>query len=244
MKVVYVVDSITDINKKIGLLTNKFGDNLSFVVRADLVQLFQTYGHSVHAIYYTNLTKVIHSLLMKSELEDVVIYYSSLMLDNNLLTKFTNSIGNKAKMVGILPKYNACEQLCNSAYNVYVKSMFKLKDSLITPKLQFIPSHLLMELLQSHMGNRLFDFPSEVTTKISVENKEINKSMKVKINPLKHCLISLIIALVLTIGLLASIAYLKVNFLVILMFIVLYISDLILTIVFLCKNKFDLRFLK
>ena len=51
-------------------------------------------------------------------------------------------------------------------------------------------------------------------------------------------------ALVLTIGLLASIAYYKVSYIIILLCSVLYLLDFVLTIIFLSKNKFDKRFLK
>ena len=147
MKIVYVVDSITDLNNKINLLKIKFGDNIFFVVRADLVEIFKTYGYTTHAIYYKNLTKVIHNLLVNHDQSDVVICYASIKLTPEFLTKFTNSIGNKTKIVSVMPKYNTYEQICNSTYNIYVKSLFKIKDSLVSPKLQFIPRETLTKLL-------------------------------------------------------------------------------------------------
>ena len=244
MKVVYVVDSISELNNKINLLKTRFGDNLFFVVRADLVDLFKTYSFLPHAIYYNNLTEIIHSLLIRDELDDIVICYSSLKFDNNLLNKFISAIGDKRKMVNIMPQYNTFEQVCNSTYNIYVKSLFKIKDSLISPKLQFIPQDFLIELLTSHLGNRLFETEPELTRTISVENKEINESMKPKSSSLKYNLIAIIIALVITAGLFATIAYLKMNYLIILICIVSYFLDIILTIIFHCKAKFDKRFLK
>ena len=44
MKVIFVVDSISEINNKINLLTNKFQTNIVYIVRADLVELFKTYN--------------------------------------------------------------------------------------------------------------------------------------------------------------------------------------------------------
>ena len=244
MKVVYVIDGISELNNKINLLKTRFGENLFYVVRADLVELFKTYGLTPNAIYYNNLTEVIHSMLIRTELEDTIICYSSLKFDNNLLNKFITAVGNKSKIVSLMPKYNTFEQLCNSTYNVYVKSLFKVKDSLVSPKLQFIPQEFLLELLSSHLGNRLFDIGPELSKTISVENKEINESMKPKSPALKYNLIAVIIALIITAGLLASIAYLKVNYLIIFMCVILYFLDIILTIIFHCKAKFDRRFLK
>lgn len=244
MKVVYVVDSITDLNKKINLLTNNFGNNIFFVVKADLVELFKTYNMSPHAIYYKNLTKIIHTLLASSTIEDTIICYSSLNFNQNLLTKLTNAIGNKTKIINLMPKYNTFENIYNSAYNIYVKSLFKVNDSMISPKFQFIPNFFLPELLATHLGNRLFEINSEHCKNVTIEDNEINKSMKIKVPVLKNTLIACIIALVITIGLLASIAYYKANYLIILCCTVLYILDIILTLIFSFKAMFDQRFLK
>lgn len=244
MKVIYVVDSITDATKKINAITNKFGNNILYVVRADFVDFFKTYGYPINAVYYKNLTEVIHSMLLKAELDDILICYSSLKFNDALLTKFGNSIGNKTKIVNLMPQYNLFEQVCNSTYNVYVKSLFKIKDSLISTKLQFIPNIFVQELLQSHLGNRLFELNPEFCKNVTIEDIEINKSMKTKVNPLKLCLVSIIIGLIITAGLLASIAYFKVNYIIILTCIILYISDILLTIIFISKQKFDNRFFR
>ena len=244
MKVIYVVDSITDATKKINAITNKFGNNILYVVRADFVDFFKTYGYPTNAVYYKNLTEVIHSMLLRAEADDVLICYSSLKFNDMLLTKFSNSIGNKTKVVNLMPQYNMFEQMCNSTYNVYVKSLFKIKDSLISTKLQFIPNLFVQELLQSHLGNRLFELNPEFCRNVTFEDVEINKSMKTKTHPLKLCLISVIIALLITVGLLASLAYFKVSYIIILTCIILYISNVLLTIIFMCKQKFDNRFFK
>ena len=93
MKIVYVIDSITDLNNKINMLKTRFGDSILFVVRADLLDLVKTYGYSATAIYYNNLTEIIHAMLIRMNLEDTIICYSSLKFDNNLLNKFISSIG-------------------------------------------------------------------------------------------------------------------------------------------------------
>ena len=244
MKVVYVIESITNLNQKINLLKMKFGNNIIFVVRADLVDLFKTYGYVPNAVYYNNLTRIIQTLLLNGELQDVVICYSSLKFDNELLTKFTNAIGNKSKIVSLMPKYNKYEQICNSTYNMYVKSLFNVKDSMSSPKLQFIPADLLIELLSSHLGNRLFELNPQVCKNIQIENKEVNNSLKIKTKSTKCNLISIIVALLITTLLLASIAYFKTNFLIILTCVIMYIADIILTAIFHFKSKFDNRFLK
>ncbi len=244
MKIIYVVDCITDLNQKINKIITKFGQNIFYVVKADFVPIFTTYGLSPSAVYYKNLTEVTHSLLVRGEIEDVLICYASLNFNNKLLTTFANKIGNKSKIVNLMPKYNYFEQLCNSTYNVYVNSLFKTKDSLISPKLQFIPSMFVSELLSSHLGNRLFELNSDVFINVDIEDKEINKTSKVKSHSIKYDLISIIIALTITIGLIASIAYYKISFIIIFACVIGYILDLLLTLIFHCKAKFDQRFLR
>ena len=244
MKVVYVVDSVSDLTKKINAMINRFGTNIVYVVRADLVELFKTFGFTPNAVYYKNLTEVLHMLLLKSEVEDIILCYASLKFDTQLLNKFANAIGDRSKFVNLVPEYNWFEQMCNSAYNVYVKSLFKVKDSLISPKLQFIPNGFMVELLASHLGNRMFEFEPQIYRDIHVEDKEINKSMKAKTNLIKVDLISIIVALLITVGLLASIAYFKTSYIIILSCVILYCLDIMITIILHCKAKFDQRFLK
>ncbi len=244
MKIVYVVDSISNLVSNVNLLTNKLGNNILFVVRADLENLFRTYGFTPNAIYYHNLTKVIHNLLVKGEIDDIVICYASLKINENLLNKFINKIGNREKIVNLAPKYNTFEKICNATYNVYVKSLFKTKDSLVSAKMQFIPSYLAIELLSTHLGNRLFDIDPKLQSTIQVEDKEVNKSMKTKINPLRFILLSTIISLITIFGLLLTIAFFKASYLLILLFVVLLLTNITISIIFLCKAKFDARFLK
>lgn len=244
MKVIYVVDTISGVNNKINLLKNNFGENIFYVVKADIAELFKTYGYESNAVYYKNLSSIIHTLLSKSEIDDCIVVYASLKFDNKLLNSFKLLIGDKTKVVSLEPDYNFFEQMCNSAYNVYVKSLFHTTDSLCSPKLQFLPKEFVVQLLQSHFSNRLFELNPNLNKIMSVDDKEINKSLKVRTKPAKYNIISLLIALVLTIGLLACIAYFKVNYIIILIFSILFLLDLTLVIIFQCKAKFDQRFLK
>jgi len=244
MRVVYVIDSITDLNKKITLLKTKFVEDFIFVVRADLVELFKTYGYNPHAIYYKNLSAVIHSTLTRIELDDTVICYSSLNFDNELLNKFTNRIGDKSKIVSLEPKYNIIEKCFNATYNIYVKSLFKINDSMMSPKLQFLPAPVVDELLYSHISNRLFEINPEFHKSVAIEDKAINKSAKTHTKTIKYNLISIIIALLITTALLLSIALTKINYILVLLFVILYVLDLVLSIIFTCKAKFDQRFMK
>lgn len=244
MKVVYVVDSVSELAQKINLIKNKFGDDIFYVVRADLVDFFKAYNFTPNAVYYKNLTSIMHTMLLKTQVDDLVICYASLNFDDKLLTKFINKIGDKTKIVSLMPQYNLFEQVCNATYNVYVKTLFKAKDSLVSQKLQFIPSEMSVDLLSSHLGNRLFEMDEEITKFVTTENPVTNKSMKTKSSALKFNLLSIIITLVLTIGLILSIALFKPHFLIVLIFIALYLLNFLLTTIFLCKAKFDKRFLK
>lgn len=244
MKVLFVVDNISDITSKIDKIKNRFGNDIVFIVKAPLEPIFKTFGYTIHAIYYNNLARVMHQYLSNLEVQDVVIYYSSLNLTDSLLNTFVQKIGNRDKVVNIMPEYNFFERIENNLYNVYVKSMFKMKDSLASPKLQFLPTGFMQELLASHFGNKLFAVNEKFVKNIDIDDKELCKNLKVKpkFNPFN--LLSIIIALIITIGLIVTLAFVKVNYLVVILFVCLYVLDLVISLIVNYKMKFDARFLK
>lgn len=243
MKVLFVIDSITDISKKLNLINNRFGNNIIYIVKANLLPLVQTYNIKPNAIYKNNLVKIIHTLL-EGNTDDIIICYSSIKFDDAFLTKFINKIGDKSKIVNVMPNYNFFERMCNNSYNCYVKALFKTKDSMISSKLQFIPAVFAIELASSHFGNRLFEIGPQYTTTLYMENDETNSTLKQKVKFNKFHLVLIIAALIITVGLLLCLAFTNFNYGVILTFIGLYVLDAILTIIFHCKAKFDQRFIE
>ena len=243
MKVICVVDSITDINAKIDFLASRFGGNVKYVVHAPLVEIFKTYDHTPDAIYNNNLALVAHLLLSKGNIEDLIVYYTSLVIDDDLMNRFISLTG-KGKVVDLVPKYNAFEQAINGAYNLYVKTIFKSKDTLASPKLQYLPSEFVEELITTHFGNRLFEIPEELTFKLHTDDKKISETSKVKNGFNKKSLLFIIALLVITLGWIITFAYVKVNFILVFVFVLLYLLDILLLIIHCCKIKFDSRFLR
>ncbi len=243
MKIVFVVDSITDIKNKINLIQTYFGDNIVYVVKSHFLSIFETFGYKANAVYNKNLSEIIHILLLKSNIEPILLCYSSLNFDANLLTRFRAKIGNGDRIVNIMPDYNSFERICNNAYNIYVKAIFKAKDSLISPKLQYLPVPFVVELLNSHFGNKLFETNPENSSTLYIENSELNNSTKIKTKFNKFALIPIIIALLITMFLLISLAFIKVNYIFVLIFVSLYILDIVFAIIYQCKLYFDARFL-
>ncbi len=243
MKIIFVVDSISDINKKVDALSSRFGNNICFVVKAPLAELFKTFGYTCNAIYSNNLSLTIHMLLLKAEIEDVLVYYSSLILSEKLLNDFASKIYS-GKIVNVVPKYNAWENMCNSAYDTYVKTIFKIGDSFASPKLQFLPASFVTELLTSHFANRMFSLPASAVTNIYLDKGEQSNSAKIKTKFSKFHLIPIIAMLTITLALIMCLAFFKVSFALVFAFVLLYLLDLILFIIFQCKVYFDARFLK
>ena len=113
-----------------------------------------------------------------------------------------------------------------------------------SPKLQFLPSGFVVDLLSSHFSNRLFDLEPSKSKSLYVEDKEINQTLKPKTKFNKFQLLPIIAALVITIGLILVLALTKLNYLIILLFVFLYVLDALLAIIQQCKLKFDSRFMK
>ncbi len=244
MKIIFVVDDIENFNNKLNTITTHLGNDVHFVVKANLVSLFKTFGQPASAVYTKNLTEVIHHLVSRLDADDIVIYYSSLKIDINLINEFVKNIGDKNKIVNVMPKYNVWENFCNEAYNVYVRSIFKTNDSMISPKLQFLPLPFVNELLESHFGNKLFEIKPEFSRTIYVQNKDINKTLKVKTKFNKFQLLPIIVALAITALLITCLGLFKLHFVLIVAFVLLYVLDIVLALIYQCKLYFDERFLK
>jgi len=244
MKVVCVVDSITDLNKKIETIKSHFGNNILYVVKASLMPIFETYNYTANAVYDKNLSKIIHVMLSKNDPCDIVIYYTSLEINSKLISDFIAKIGNKTKIVNFMPKYNSFESMCLGAYNVYVKSIFKIEDCLASPKLQFLPTPYIASLLESHIGNKMFKMPDNLVIPLQTDDANINKSAKIKTKFGKSEIIALIVAMVITLSLILTYAFFTPHFVVTLLFILFYLLDLTLYLILKCKSLFDLRFLK
>lgn len=244
MKVLFVVDKISDITAKINKIKSRFGDNVAFFVKAPLLPLFNTFGYDTHAVYYNNLARVMHQYLLKTESQDIVVYYSSLDITDSLLNSFIQKIGNKNKVVNLIPNYNFFERIENKLYNTYVKALFKLTDSMASPKLQFLPESFVKELMTSHFANKLFEVNESYVKNIYIEDKNQSSNLKVKPKFNAYNLLSIIIALVITIGLITTLAFVKVNYLIIISFICLYVLDIVISCILNYKSKFDARFLK
>ena len=244
MKVIYVVDSINEITRKIDLLKSRFGDNIVYVVKGSLETIFRTYGYQPNAVYSKNLPKVLTMLLLPAKLDDLVICYSSLNITDALLNKFISKIGNKTKIVNVMPHYNTIERMNNFAYNVYVKSLFKINDSMSSSKLQFLPAEFALELLSSHISNRLFELNPEYIKIMYIEDKETSQQLKTTTKCNRFQLIPIIVALLITAGLIISIAFKKTHFIIIFGFVFMYILDILLAMIQHFKRKFDDRFMK
>ncbi|MBE7077061.1 MAG: hypothetical protein E7374_04175 [Clostridiales bacterium] len=244
MKIVCVVDSINNIRNKVNMLKNRFGDDIIFIVKAQLADLFSTFGYNTSAIYNTNLTKIIHFTLQRTSIEDTVIFYTSVEITEELLDKFVTKIGNRNKLVNVVPTYNTMDKMWNGLYNIYIKGMFKVKDGLASPKLQFLPKAMVEELLSSHFGNRMFEIDPRLVSTLEVEDKKANKSLKIKPKFNRFHLLTIIVALMITALLLTAIAFNGTKFFVIALFVMLYLLDIIITFILQCKQHFDNRFLK
>lgn len=243
MRVVFVIDSISELHSKIELIKSVFGTDVLFVAKSEFIPLLKTYQIYPNASYGKNASSVIHNMLLKTSVEDIVVCYSSLEFDKKLLNQFVNKIGNRQKVVNLVPSYNTFEKISNKLYNAYVKTIFKAKDAMNSPKLQFLPYQFVIELLSSHFGNRNFEISDEFKTDLFIEDKKTNSSSKVKYKTSKLLLVSIIISLVITIGLILCLSFAKFGYLLGLLFVMLYLLDLFLSIIAIFKSKFDSRFL-
>lgn len=244
MKIIFVVDSIRDIKRKIAMMQTHFGNDIYYVVKGQFEKIFETYSKKPDAVYSRNLSKVIHVLLNRIGADSVVVYYSSLDINETLLNKFISTIGDGEKIVNVEPHYNVFERFGNSIYNTYVKSLFKLKDSLASVKLQYLPLALVEDLKSSHFANRMFEYDASLVKTIHVENKEMSKTLKTKRSFVSADLLPILIALVITLAWVINFAFFKIRYILVILYIALYVLDIFVSLLYSLKAKFDARFLK
>lgn len=242
MKVLFVVDTVSDIQNKINKIKLRFGDNIAFIVKAPFETLFRTYGYEIAAVYYKRLSEIMHLYLNRISFSDVIIYHASLDLTDVLVTKFLKKIKDGTKIVNVIPKYSLGERMFSGLYNFYVKSIFKIKDSMASPKLQYLPELFVSELLMSHFANKLFQLEDKFVSNLYIEETQDSKSLKSNTKLNKHTLIPMIVFMLLSIALILVLAFSKVNYLVALTFLLLYIIDIICIAILQFKTYFDSRF--
>ena len=54
MKVVFVVDTVENLNQKVHMLEAHFGGDFIFIVKARLASLFSTFGYETSGVYANN----------------------------------------------------------------------------------------------------------------------------------------------------------------------------------------------
>lgn len=245
MRVFIVIDSINDIKNKIEKIKLHYGNKILFIVKADLVEIFKTYNYTPNAVYVNNCANIIHEMMSKLDIENSIIYYSSLNLTNNLLKTFNSKIGTGAKVVNVMPKYNFFEKIWHSLYNIYVKILFKNKDALSSAKLQFLPKDFVYELIKTHVSNRLFELNNNLVITINyADDKQVNKTLKPKIKFNKNFIIPLIVFLAITFLFILTAMLTELKYFIILIYISLYLLNIIISIILCCKKYFDNRFFK
>ena len=129
-------------------------------------------------------------------------------------------------------------------YNAYVKNIFSETDGLYCKKLQFIPKAKMENLMESHFANRLFDKPEDAVKRISTIDKDTNNEWKKTKFDAKPLILNLIIALTITMIMVVGLVMLGAKYIFILICIMLYVLDLVITCIYSFKVKFDDRFLK
>lgn len=244
MKVVFVVDSISNLIEKLNEVKQNFSNDILFVVKSAFVEIVKSYDITINAVYHAHIAKTIHNLLAGNVEDDIVVYYSSLALNKELISKFIAKIGNKDKVVNVVPKYNVFESAYNGVYNMYVKGVFKNKDSLASPKLQFLPADCVKQLLTTHFGNKLFEVTPELVRTIHIEDVRTSKMLKPKHKFNYWGLIPVIAALLITLAWVVLFAFVKPYYPLILLFVFLYLVDIVIGVLYNFKTHFDNRFLK
>jgi hypothetical protein len=140
MEILFVIDSLQDIQRKISLL-EPLGDIKFFVnskYLADMVGKKKVLDNIV-AVYSKNVNTTIDKYLNAKEYipTDTILYYSSAELTSKLIDKIRDNLQLKPNTIYIKKKLNWLDKVKMWFYNKFIKLLFGMNDEYASIKLQY-----------------------------------------------------------------------------------------------------------
>lgn len=246
MEILFVIDSLDDLDKKIELFNQTFEAKFKFFVDSKIatkVMKNKFVMSNIVSIYSGDAAETIEKYVKQSNYlpEETVVYYSSAEIDKHLLDDMLLKITKRPKMVFIKKTFSWWDKVKFYFYSLIIKWLFGSVDEYASVKLQYINKNLMKAAVETRFMNRVF----------SVENAEIVEldKQKVKSHYLKldfskyHILNAIIFCLVL-IAYIVLEAFFKLQFWVYLLMLISILSIVICEIIFISKEMFDKRLKK
>ena len=245
MEILFVVDSIENIDKKIAMF-EPLGAEIKFFVNskhvAKLVRNKKILDRIV-AMYSKDVNITIDKYLKAKEYKptDTILYYSSAELTTQLIDKIRENLQLKPNTIYVKKKFNFWDKIKLWIYKKLTKLVFGLSDEYASVKLQYFNEFTMGVLAKTNFKNHVFGIPESIDVELESDKVEsfYNKpkfDKKCLYNPLVMCLV-LIFYVVLE-------RFLAVPFWTYLLVVAILLAAAINWIAMVIKNHFDCRYKK
>lgn len=244
MEILFIIDEVKDIKRKIALLDN-LGADIKFFVDAKCVSKisrYKTIVGNIVSIYNKNVNLTIDKYLKSNySPKATIIYYSSTDIDNETIEQIRHNLEFKPDTIYFKKKLNWWGKLKLWFYQKLSNLVFGMKDEFASVKLQYFSEDVMNIFKQTSFKNHIFNIPNSLSIEIEKEKEKsyytlpkFNKNYLY--NPIAICLI-LICYVVIE-------KFLKLPFWVYFLVVALILATIINLFVMIIKDRFDIRYKK
>lgn len=245
MEILFIVDNLDDIERKISLL-DSFGLDIKFFVNAKYVTKLITNKFIVNrivAIYNNNVNMTIDKYLKDKNYKpkQTLLYYSSAELTNEIIDQIREYLKLKPNVIYVKKKFTWWDKVKLWFYQKVIKLIFGLNDEFASVKLQYCSEELMSALAQTNFKNHIFTIPNALNIELD-KTKETTYYNKPK--PNKNYLYNPIVICLILICYVVLEKFLKLPFWAYLLVITMILATIINLIIMIVKNSFDIRYKK
>lgn len=246
METLFIVDSLKDLDKKISMIIDNFGDKIKFFANSKLIAKLSNNKFIVKnlvSIYSDKINDTIDKYIKSTQYvpQDTIIYFSSAKLDDGLVCEMRQKLQYHPVTVYVKKKLNFFDKIKLWLYNKLIKLVVGMEDKYASVKFQYINAELMSALKQTKFRNHLFAIPNADEIELEKENV---KSFYDKPKFNKNYLYSPIIFCLVLIAYVILESFVKVQFWMYFLIILSLISIIVSTFILIIKNVFDTRFKK
>ncbi len=245
MQTFFVIDDTKNLNKKIDWIINNIGDDIRFFVKTNLythTASNQMVMNNLAGVYKDNeilkIDEYIHSDKYPS-CDNVFLYYSSVELDEKLLTEIREKAVCGYDSVFVRPKRNWWSRFTDWMYQKMAKFMFNVEDSCCSPKIQYMSKEFVEHLKETTFCNHIFAVRKKAI--IEVADKEQKSTLNPKITFNKYYLYDILALILILAGYVVLETFLKLPFFVYFALVLSVILAVVIALMIGCFSKFNAR---
>ncbi len=245
MEILFVIDSIDELDHKIALL-EPLSSDIKFFVHTDIVPKLirkKKIVKQIVAMYSKNVNISIDKYLRQEKYNptETLVYYASAKLTAEMVNAIRERLEFKPDIISVKKKLNWWGRTKLWFYNTLVKILFGAEDSYASLKLQYFSADMMEMFKETSFKNHIFKWPNEIVIELE-RGKEESYYTKPKFNknylfnPMAFCFVLICYVLVEK--------FFNLPFWTYLLFVLLLITIIINTFVMIIKDVLDTRYKK